>query len=410
MTEKLLAKKVRNTLVGLLFLGWALGNLDRYVINYAIVDIGKDLALTSTETGLILSTFFLGYAIMQIPGGILADKFGAKRILLLAVIAWSIFTGFTAIAWTLSVMLVVRFLFGIGEGGFQPSASKVIATSFPVNERSKVMSIMLTSSGIMGMLVPIISAALLMTIGWRAFFVIAASLGAIIGFLYWKFIPKDKVADQSVEGPQVKGILRKLLKMPFMWSLVVCYFTIYAVNWGLNTWLPTYLTKVRGLNLVSIGWLQMIPGLIIIITMLLSGYIIDKLNLNVNRIIGAFCAFFVAIFLFLMFDAKSIGLFITYQCVVSMLLTYVMLLLPSFILKKIPGEYTGSAMGMANTGGQLAGFVTPTLIGFMVDAFNGSYTAAVWMLVAFSIICIVSILSISLNKMTSEEAHYEYNA
>lgn len=410
MGEKILEKKIRKTLVGLLFLGWALGNLDRSLINYAVVYIGKDLSLTSTETGLILSTFFLGYAIMQIPGGILADKFGAKRVLLIAIIAWSIFTGLTAIAWTLAIMLVVRFLFGIGEGGFQPSASKIISTSFPENERSKVMSIMLSSSGIMGMIIPIIAAALLVTIGWRAFFVIAGLLGVIIAFLYWKFVPKDQVVQQSTNGPKVKEILGQLLKMPFMWSLVISYFTIYAVNWGMNTWMPTYLTNERGLDLVSIGWLQMIPGVIAIIAMLGSGYIIDKLDLRVNRIVGAVCALFLAGFLFLMFNAESITLFITYQCIVTLLTTYVVLLLPSFVLKKIPSEFAGTAMGIANTGGQLAGFVTPTLIGFMVDAFDGSYHAAVWMLVVISIICVGSILTISLKKQASKEVQYEYSA
>lgn len=79
-------KNLKRTMYILLFLGWALGNLDRYVINYAIVFIGRDLMLTNTETGLVLSAFFLGYAIMQIPGGILADKYGAKRVIVLAIL------------------------------------------------------------------------------------------------------------------------------------------------------------------------------------------------------------------------------------------------------------------------------------------------------------------------------------
>lgn len=406
MSDKILEKKVRKTLIVLLFLGWALGNLDRFLMNYAVVHISEDLSLSATESGLILSAFFLGYALMQLPGGLLADKYGAKRVILIAVIVWSVFTGLTAIAWTLSVLLVIRFLFGIGEGGFQPAASKIISTSFPVNERSKAMSIMLTSSGIMAMLVPIISAALLVTIGWRAFFVIAGFLGVVIAFLYWKYVPKDEVSKESVKGPQVKEILRVLFKKPLMWSLVVSYFAIYAVNWGLNSWMPKYLTDVRGLDLISIGWLQMIPGAIQIIAMLLFGYLIDKLDLRVNKYIGAVCALILAGFLFLMFNAESITLFITYQSIITLLLTYVVLLLPSFVLKRIPAEYAGTAMGMANTGGQLAGFVTPALIGFMVDSFDGSYNAAMWLLVVISIICVAAILTISSNGLGNKEAEH----
>lgn len=397
MADLYLEKKTRNVLAGLLFLGWALGNLDRYLMNYAIVYIGKDLSLTATETGLVLSSFFLGYAIMQMPGGVLADRFGAKRVLLIAVIVWSIFTGLTAIAWSLSVMVIIRFLFGIGEGGFQPSASKLISTYYPVNERSKVMSIMLSSGGIMSMLVPIISAVLLISIGWRAIFVIAGILGVIIFILYWKIVPKDHVKGESEgeqDAPKVKQIFGKLFRIPMMWSLVIAYFTIYAVNWGLTSWIPTYLSNVRNLDLMSIGWLQTIPGIIMLISMFLSGYLIDKLDLNVSKMIGAGVALLLAVFIMLMFNAHSISLFIIYQCIVMFVLTFVVLLLPSFILKKIPANYAGTAMGMANTGGQLAGFVTPTLIGFMVDAFDGSYNAAIWMLVIFSIICVISILSI----------------
>jgi len=325
------------------------------------------------------------------------------------VIVWSIFTGLTAVAWTLSIMLGVRFLFGIGEGGFQPAASKVISTSFPENERSRVMSIMLSSAGIMGMFVPILSAALLITIGWRLFFVIAGLLGIIIAFLYWKYVPKDKMEQSSDERPQVKGILQNLLKMRLMWSLVISYFTIYAVNWGLNSWMPTYLSDVRGLDLISIGWLQIIPGVVAIIAMLGSGFLIDRLELKVNKFIGALCALLLAVFLLLMFNAESIILFITYQCIVTLLVTFIALLLPSFVLKRIPSNYAGTAMGMANTGGQLAGFVTPTLIGFMVDAFDGSYEAAVWMLVIISLICVGSILTISQKNPTATEDENEYS-
>ena len=132
-----------------------------------------------------------------------------------------------------------------------------------------------------------------------------------------------------------------------------------------------------------------------ILSMFISGYLIDKLDLKVSKYIGAIFALLLAVFLLLMFNANSITLFIIYQCIVTFVMTFVVLLLPSFILKKIPAEYSGSAMGMANTGGQLAGFVTPTLIGAMVDAFDGSYNAAVWMLVAISVICVIAILSIA---------------
>ena len=405
MQTELYTKKMRKTMLMLLFFGWALGNLDRYLINYAVVYIGDDLALTATQTGLILSSFFLGYAFMQMPGGLLADKFGAKKVLLMAVIVWSIFTGLTAVAWSLAAMVVVRFLFGIGEGGFQPAASKIIATVFPENERSKAMSVMLASGAIMAMLVPILSAFLLTTVGWRPIFVVCGILGAVIAILYWKYIklPSEEPVQTEEQKVQNKGILKQLLSMPFMWSLIVSYFTIYAVNWGLNSWLPKYLTDVRNLDLMSIGYLQMIPGVLMLGCMFAFGIIIDKLTLKQNKLVGAICALFVGIFLFLMFNTTSIAMFIVYQCLVSAVMTYIVLLLPSFVLKCIPQEVSGTAMGMANTGGQLAGFVTPTLMGFMVDALDGSYNGAFWLLIGFAIVCIAAIYSIKVKEQPSNK-------
>lgn len=126
MTTNEITKKSRNVILALLFLGWSLGNLDRYIMNYAVVSITGDLQLDASSTGIILSAFFLGYAIMQIPGGWLADKFGAKRVLLMAVIMWSIFTGLTAIAWSLTAMIVIRFYLALVRVVFSHQALKLL--------------------------------------------------------------------------------------------------------------------------------------------------------------------------------------------------------------------------------------------------------------------------------------------
>ena len=397
-------KNSRNLILALLFLGWSLGNLDRYIMNYAVVAITGDLNLDASATGIILSSFFLGYAIMQIPGGWLADKFGAKKILLFSVIMWSIFTGLTAIAWSLTAMIVIRFLFGIGEGGFQPSSSKIIATVFPKENRGRAMSIMLTSGGIVSLFVPLLSAFLLGTIGWRMMFIIIGAIGAVIAILYWKYIklPVETAAstetvENKVNAPTKLGF-KDLFKTPLMWNLVIAYFCMYAVNWGLVSWIPTYLKQNRGLDLMSIGWAQTIPALTTIIGIYGSGYIIDKLPRGMDKVLGAISCAVIGILLYFMFTAETVTLFIVYQTVVSFFIAFVLTLLPAIVLKKMPSTITGSAMGIANTGGQLAGFVTPMAIGFMVDAFNGSFDAAFWMLIVFSIICIVALLTMNDQK------------
>lgn len=398
-------KNFKRTMYILLFLGWALGNLDRYVINYAVVFIGKDLVLTNTQTGLILSSFFLGYAIMQIPGGLLADKYGAKRIIILAIVAWSIFTGLTAVAWSLVSLIIVRFLFGFFEAGFQPSAASLIAQVFPKNERGKAIAVMMSSGALIIMIVPIISAWLLITIGWRVIFIICAILGVIVAYLYWRYIQLSKVEVEE-EIIQTTGkkeaVLKHVLKIPMMWTVLLALFGIYAVNWGMWSWLPTYLTNVRNLDIVTIGWLQLIPGGTMFIAMLVNGVIIDKLSLRKNKYVGASVALLIAIFVLLMFQTKSIGLFITYQAFITIGITYLILLLPTMIINVVPVFMSGTAIGVGNTSAQLAGFATPMMIGFMVDAFNGSYDAVAWLLVGFAMLCVMAMLGTKLKTKEEE--------
>ncbi|MFK2827051.1 MFS transporter [Bacillus sp. B190/17] len=405
--------RTRNWILALLFLGWTLGNLDRYIMNYAVLSITEDLHLSPSSTGLLLSSFFAGYAIMQMPGGWLADRFGPRKVLIAAVVLWSIFTGLTGAAWSLVSMVMIRFLFGIGEGGFQPASSKIISLTYPKDERARAMSVMLSSGGIVALIIPIASAWMLTTIGWRTMFIILGVAGAVIAAFYWYFIklpesnPEEEIAHTAV--PNQKGIFSSLIKTPMIWNLVIAYFSIYAVNWGLAAWLPTYLVKNRGLDLISLGWIQTIPGVTMLAGIYLSGYIIDKLPKGRERLAGSFACLCTGILLYLMFTASSVPSFITYQTIINLFISFVLTLLPAIVLKQLPSSVTGTAMGIANTGGQLAGFITPMAIGFIVDAFNGSFDAAFWMLIGFSIVCIGALLTLNdkkgdLLKQNREEA------
>lgn len=393
----MVSARTRNWILALLFLGWALGNLDRYVMNYAILSITEDLQLSASSTGLLLSSFFAGYALMQMPGGWLADRFGARKVLIASVVMWSIFTGLTGAAWSMASMILIRFLFGIGEGGFQPASSKIIATIFPVKERSRAMSVMLSSSAIVGLFSPILSVWMIQTMGWRTMFLVIGAIGAIIAFLFWRYIklPQTDSATNTTGSDQPKTTVAMLFKTPLLWSLLIAYFSIYAVNWGLVTWIPTYLSKVRGLDMISLGWLQTIPGFATLVGIYVSGYVLDKLPKGREKIIGSFSCVVVAVLLYFMFTASSVTMFITYQAIVSLFLSFVIILLPSVVLKNLPAAVAGTGMGIVNTGGQLAGFITPMAIGFIVEAFNGSFDAAFWMLIGFAVICIGALLSLN---------------
>jgi MFS transporter, ACS family, glucarate transporter len=395
-------KRTRNLILGLLFLGWALGNLDRLVINYAILSIQEDLNLSASSTGIILSSFFAGYALLQMPGGWLADRLGARKVLLISVVMLSIFTALTGLAWSLVSMVIIRFLFGVGEGSFMPASTKMISLTFPQEGRAKAMSVLLSSGAIMAIITPIISVTVLQAIGWQSMFVIMGFMGIVIAIAYMFLLklPNSNPGTTNAQAvaPVQKGTFSLLFKTPMMWNLLIAFFSIYTINWGLTSWMPTYLVTVRGLDLMSIGWLQTIPGIGMIAGMYLCGYLVDRLPKGRVKLIGGFSAAFAAILMYLMFNAPSVASFITYQTLNTFFVSMFIMVLNAILVKYLPSTVTGSAMGFVNTGGQLAGFITPMVIGFIVDAFNGSFDAAFWMLIGFAIICIGAIMTINLDK------------
>ena len=153
-------------IIALLFMGNLVSALDRFMINYGIVYISDDLKLNASSTGLILSIFFLGYAIMQIPGGWLADRFGAKLVLFISIIGFSIFTGLTGLAWSFASIVAIRFVFGLAEGSFFPAGAKTISITFPQEKRSGAMSIFLSALTVAGIATPILASVFLVQFGW----------------------------------------------------------------------------------------------------------------------------------------------------------------------------------------------------------------------------------------------------
>lgn len=395
MSKVIQSKYFKHIVLSLLFLGWCLGNLDRFVINYAVVSISEDLGLSASSQGIILSSFFLGYAIMQIPGGALADRFGYRKVILFSLFSWSVFTMITGSAWSLISLVLVRFLFGLGEGGFFPSGSKAIAVNFPVNQRSSAMSVMLASGAIMGVVTPLVSGFALESIGWRTLFHIFGIIGIVITVLMFFFLKEPARAPVQIApgaAPKKNVSLKTVLKNPMIWGLFLSYFSIYAVNWGLSSWMPTYMVNVRGLNLKEMGMLSAIPAIIGIFTMLLGGYIMDRIPAGKDRKISAALGIVVAIALYLMSTSESIAMFITYETVVRIAAGFVSTLIISKSVKSMPETVAATASGFVNTGAQLAGFLTPMLIGFLVDASGGSYGTAFTMLIGFAVLCSVSLL------------------
>lgn len=393
-----MSKKFGYVVIFLLFLGWCMGGIDRTIINFGAVTIAKEFGLNASQTGLIISAFFAGYLIMQMPGGYLADKFGPRKVLLVIVFVWSIFTGLTALAWSFSSLLVIRFLFGFAEGSFFGTANKMIALMIPRKERGKAISIVLASSGFVNIIAPIFAAKMIVATGWRPMFVFVAILGIFLVGLYFYFLRPQNIAENTVEDvapvaaaqSAEKVGLKEMLKVPMMWNAWIANFALYTLIWGLAAWMPSYLVKVMHVDMTSAGWLQSIPGIGTLLGLLCSGFIIDRLSVKTNKAVVAITSLVTIGFVYYMYKSTNVAIIITFQTLINLITGYIVIYYASVVLKVMPTSVVGSAAGFMNFGGQFGSFFAPVVMGIITDAFNGAIGQSFWYLFALAIVLLIS--------------------
>jgi sugar phosphate permease len=298
---------------------------------------------------------------------------------------------------------VIRFLFGIGEGAYPSASLKGIAETFPKKERPRMASILMSSNYVGSAFAPLIIAPMILWLGWRETFFIIGAAGIVFVLFYWLFIksPVQKEEKQSKKTEE-KTSLKQLLKMPLMWQLVIAWFGLSMVNKGLDSWMPTYLMNVRNLDLKAIGILTPLPFVAAGIAMTIGGWIMDKYFSGKEKYLLISSASLTAIFLYLMYNASSVAMVITFQALVYFFKSFVFATVTALPQKMFSKDIIGSASGMINLGGQSAGFVSPLMIGILISAFNGSYDAAFWFLIASAGLSIISGLTIQRVRKSTE--------
>jgi MFS transporter, ACS family, glucarate transporter len=253
--------RARFTLLRFAFALSVVTYLDRVCIATAATSIREDLHLTAVQMGWIFSAFTLAYAIFEIPSGWLGDRIGPRKVLTRIVLWWSAFTMATGVAWSYSSMLMFRFLFGAGEAGAFPNASRSFSQWFPTKERGRAHGIIFMGTRLGGALAPPLAVALIAAVGWRGSFWTFGSLGVVWGALWWRWFRDDPRKHPSVNAEELR-IIHGDAPLPvehreIRWKallnanlLFICL-TYFAFGYGLYfylTWLQTYLREARGFS------------------------------------------------------------------------------------------------------------------------------------------------------------------
>jgi ACS family sodium-dependent inorganic phosphate cotransporter len=379
----------RVNLVILFFASNLICYMDRINIAITAPVIMKEFGWDEAVLGIILSSFFCGYTLLQIPGGWLADRYGGKKILGAGVLWWSFFTMITPFARTVTNMIIVRTLMGLGEGVNFPSIQSITSRWIPSQERSRVMGFTLSGISVGNILAFPLATWIMTVLGWQYVFFIFGLLG-FIWCAFWirlaanrpeehKTIHSHELEYITAHRPEIPPVVNTPWKLIVskvqVWALVINHF---CVSWGFFmflTWLPTYLVKAHNFSIKEMGIYSMFPYLAMVIGSNGSGWLADyciKHTGNITLIRKVFhtvSLFSASVFLILLAQAETKPLVI----ILVTLALGMMSMTGSTTgpnAMDIGPRYAGIIMGMQTTAGNIAGVIVPLLVGFIVSFSN----------------------------------------
>lgn len=365
-------------LVVLLFVAALINYLDRATISVALPQISADLLLGPTTKGLLLSAFFWSYALMQAPIGWLADRVSLRWLYACSFALWSLACGFTGLAGSLTVLIVLRVVLGVGESIYLPGSVKFVSLAFSPEERGLPTAIF--DSGVRAGLAigaPLV-AWLVSRHGWRYMFMLVG-FTALVWVLPWvlAFSSRLKQNRQSRHTDATARAGRKPLT--FNRNLLgasLGFFCFGYYNYLLVTWLPDYLVEVRHLTLLKAGFLAAVPYIVWAVAELAGGWASDRLvrlGWNETRVRkGMITAGF------------ATGLMLIPAALVGNLTASIVLLAggslvglssPNLLVvfqACAPHDEVGMWMGFGNFIGNLGGVLSPIITGLLISK-TGSF-------------------------------------
>jgi len=403
--------RIRYWIVLFLFLLTSVNYADRATLSIVGTALAKDLRLDSIAMGYVFSAFAWAYVVCQIPGGWLLDRFGSRRIYFWSIMLWSLFTllqgfigGLGAAA--IAVLFALRFLLGAAEAPSFPANARIVAAWFPTAERGTASAIFNSAQYFATVLFAPIMGWIAHTYGWAQVFWFMGAVGLVFAAVWPRLIhgprehPRVNAAEiahierggglvdldrkGAASAPVRWSILAQLLRNRMLLGIYFGQYCITTLTWFFLTWFPIYLVKDRGMSILQVGFVAVLPALCGFIGGILGGWFSDRLlrrghSLTVARKIPIVAGLLLSVsmvacnyvetesavifFMSLAFFGKGVGA-----------------LGWAVISDTSPKSVTGLCGGLFNTFGNTAGIVTPIAIGYILHA-TGSFN---WALVYVS--------------------------
>jgi MFS transporter, ACS family, solute carrier family 17 (sodium-dependent inorganic phosphate cotransporter), other len=385
----------RYIVVGLTFLGCVIAYTDRVNISVAAVAMKEHFGWSQTQKGFVLAAFFVGYLLFMFAAGLLAHRFGGKRVVAWSVVAWSFFTLLTPPAATASiaVLITVRIGLGVGEAGMYPSAFELFGRWVPEGERGRAAALINSGTSAGSLIGLMASGWLVQRYGWATPFYVFGVIGLVWLIAWLQQVEDDPAADQRLGAEEHEllrtvsvatdvlarvGLRRLLLRrsvagivagqLGFAWSLYV-----------LLSWMPSYFRDVHGVSIANSGLLSAAPWLTMFAFSNVAGSVADWMiqrgvNVTTTRKLMQCGALLVSAALLLALqEAHSAGAALALLCGAAGALACTSGgHMPAYL--DVAPRHGAVLFGFGNTFAQLPGIVGVAVTGWLVDI-TGTYSA-----------------------------------
>jgi ACS family hexuronate transporter-like MFS transporter len=347
----------------------AISYFDRQTLPVAIQSIQLEIPISNTQFSQLQAAFLTAYALMYAGGGKLVDVLGTRMGFLLIMAWWSVACASHGLATGFGMLVMSRFLLGMGEGGGFPAATKAVAEWFPVGERSTAMGIINAGTSVGAVVAPPLIAITLATLNWRWVFFLsgAAGLAWAIWWLCEYFPPASQPRPQTGQGMSWIGLFR----FPQVWGLVCAKFLSDAAWYFYLFWLPKYLYDVRHFDTRQVGYFAWIPYAAAGVGSLLGGWFSSRLiqrgrSLDFSRklALGASAAVMPLIFFVTQSPVQIAIVLFSIAFAGQQSWSTLVMILPTDIF---PHRAVGSVAGLVGFGGAMGGVVFGLVVGYLLD-------------------------------------------
>lgn len=405
---------VRWYVAAMMWAAIAINYIDRTVLSAAAPKIQAEYGLSPMEMGVVLSAFFWSYALLQLPAGYLADRYGQKKTLGFAVVWWSLATAVTGIATGFKSLVGLRVALGIGEAAAYPSNAGIASKWFPRSERATVAGIFDSGSKFGGAIALPMIVWMMSLFGWKETFTIVGGLGVVWAMVWWWMFRetpaqhrgvnpaelahiRDGLAQRSLEDQAMPMKWYELFKHRNIWAMCIGFFMINYNSYFFITWLPTYLVKERHMGLLQMGFMASLPLILSMFVEVFAGWLSDKVYKSGKLSVTAIRKTFLIVGLLM---ASSIG----FAAFAESAMTAVILLciaksgttVAASQVWALPGDVaprnmTSMVAGVQNSISNLGGVIGPIVTGAIVGA-TGSFEYALLFSAGLIVIAILNYL------------------